>query len=137
MTTDDLTERARAEAERRWPQHASELRTSTQWLNEGMASGFVLGALWRAAEQHAERDVHALANGGCVPGDAYQDLSAEVARLRQKVASHAECHEDMGDRPCDRPAVAHRYDPETREPYPVCRAHVRGDMVPLAEWLRP
>jgi hypothetical protein len=33
--------------------------------------------------------------------------------------------------PCDKPAVAARYDPEDGDPYPVCARHARGDMVTL------
>jgi hypothetical protein len=34
--------------------------------------------------------------------------------------------------PCEKPAVALRYDPsEERHPYPVCAYHARGDMVSL------
>ena len=36
---------ARAEAEKRWPPKPRWI-TPTDWLNEGMASGFVLGAQW-------------------------------------------------------------------------------------------
>lgn len=37
---------------------------------------------------------------------------------------------------CDKRAVALRLDPEEGEPYPVCKKHVRADMVPLAEIVR-
>ena len=55
----DLTERARVEAERRWPRegrpttNAGNPLTPKGWLDEGMASGFVVGAAW-AAEQGAD-----------------------------------------------------------------------------------
>jgi hypothetical protein len=49
------------------------------------------------------------------------------------------CHEDVSragtSQPCDKTAVAMRYDPETREPYPVCAYHCRADMMPLADVL--
>ena len=45
MTTDDFAEAARAEAERRWSPRESD-RLPMDWLDEGMGSGFVLGALW-------------------------------------------------------------------------------------------
>lgn len=35
--------------------------------------------------------------------------------------------------PCDKVAVAVKRDTETREPYPVCAYHARGDMVTLTE----
>ena len=42
---------ARDEAEKRWPQDPSarQQRSAKEWLDEGMASGFVLGAQWHAA----------------------------------------------------------------------------------------
>lgn len=45
-----------------------------------------------------------------------------------------ECHEDIGVRggPCGKPAVGHRLDPESGEPYPVCWRHVRPVMVEKA-----
>lgn len=39
------------------------------------------------------------------------------------------CTEDMGSDPCGKPAVGHRKDPESGEPYPVCWEHVRPLMV--------
>jgi len=39
--------------------------------------------------------------------------------------------------PCDLPAVAVRIDPEFDEPYPVCKRHVRGNMVPIVELFTP
>ena len=45
MTTDPFTKAARAEAERRWSPRESD-RLPMDWLDEGMGSGFVLGALW-------------------------------------------------------------------------------------------
>lgn len=38
--------------------------------------------------------------------------------------------------PCGKPAVALRYDPEERVPYPVCGFHARADMVPLIDLVR-
>jgi len=40
---------AQAEAERRWPRATGELLTPRSWLDEGMASGFVIGAAWAAS----------------------------------------------------------------------------------------
>jgi hypothetical protein len=34
--------------------------------------------------------------------------------------------------PCEKTAVALRYDPEEQHPYPVCAYHSRRPMVPLA-----
>ena len=46
MTT--ITDNARAEAERRWGDRRAFDLLPIDWLNEGMASGFVLGAQWAA-----------------------------------------------------------------------------------------
>jgi len=37
--------------------------------------------------------------------------------------------------PCNLPAVAVRIDPEDGNPYPVCKLHVRGEMVGLGDLL--
>ena len=57
MTTDNFTEAARAEAERRWPRVARRNKTADEWLDEGMASGFVLGAQWSAAQEPSDAEV--------------------------------------------------------------------------------
>lgn len=47
------------------------------------------------------------------------------------------CYEGVTRRgwfePCDLPAVAVRIDPEGEGPYPVCKRHVRGEMVDLGD----
>jgi len=43
-----VTDDARAEAERRWGDRRTSDRLPSDWLDEGMASGFVLGAQWAA-----------------------------------------------------------------------------------------
>ena len=43
-----VTDNARAEAERRWGDRRTSDRLPSDWLDEGMASGFVLGAQWAA-----------------------------------------------------------------------------------------
>lgn len=50
MTTDNLRTRAREAAEERWP-IPTDPKAPVQWHDIGMASGFVLGALWHAAQQ--------------------------------------------------------------------------------------
>lgn len=49
------------------------------------------------------------------------------------------CHEDVTrdgqSEPCDRPAVAARFDPNEGGAYPVCVKHTRHHMVPLAQLL--
>ena len=56
--------------------------------------------------------------------------------LTEALRSPNECTEEVTRRgefqPCDKTAVALRYDPEEGRPYPVCSYHSRGDMVPLA-----
>ena len=51
MSTTDrpsVTDNASAEAERRWGDRRTSDRLPIDWLDEGMASGFVLGAQWAA-----------------------------------------------------------------------------------------
>ena len=43
-----VTDNARAEAGRRWGYRRASDRLPIDWLNEGMASGFVLGTQWAA-----------------------------------------------------------------------------------------
>ena len=43
-----VTDDARAEAAQRWGDRRTSDRLPMDWLNEGMASGFVLGAQWAA-----------------------------------------------------------------------------------------
>ena len=47
--TETITDDARAEAARRWGDRRTSDRLPVDWLDEGMASGFVLGAQWAAA----------------------------------------------------------------------------------------
>lgn len=47
--SDYVTDDARAEAARRWGDRRTSDRLPMDWLDEGMASGFVLGAQWAAA----------------------------------------------------------------------------------------
>ena len=53
-----VTDDARAEAARRWGDRRTSDRLPMDWLDEGMASGFVLGAQWAAdrAEQIEKED---------------------------------------------------------------------------------
>lgn len=55
-----LTDAARAEADRRWGYGSlkpnSEMEAS-DWLDEGMSSGFVLGAQWQAEQEPTEAQV--------------------------------------------------------------------------------
>lgn len=57
--------------------------------------------------------------------------------LRVVLAMPTHCHEEVSRggwvRPCEKPAVAARVDPEEGHGYPVCAYHARGRMVPLAE----
>lgn len=49
MNEDEFLEQARAEAERRWP--GPNIVMPNGWHEKGMASGFVLGALWAARQE--------------------------------------------------------------------------------------
>jgi hypothetical protein len=59
---------------------------------------------------------------------------------RQHLAHWAsDCHEEVIRKglaePCEKPAVAARYDPGDGAPYPVCSRHARRPMVPLSQLL--
>lgn len=51
-----ITDRARAEAEKRWHPRKSD-RLPIDWLDEGMASGFVLGAQWAASQEPTDEEM--------------------------------------------------------------------------------
>ena len=76
-----VTDAARAEAARRWGGRRTSDRLSMDWLDEGMASGFVLGAQWAAARAETTADLHwsnaAAAEGWdqCVKSLRYEDGS--------------------------------------------------------------
>ena len=65
MTTDNFTEAARAEAERRYNRIARRNKTADEWLDEGRASGFTSGAEWAhdhlAAQEPTDDEVEAAA----------------------------------------------------------------------------
>lgn len=71
MTTNDFTEAARAEAERRWPRVARRNKTAEEWLAEGMALGFVSGAEWgrdqALAEEPTDKECIAILNAVTTP----------------------------------------------------------------------
>ena len=56
--------------------------------------------------------------------------------IRSAFETAISCHEEVARKgrlePCDKPAVALRWDYEDR-PYPVCSFHSRGDMVTIVE----
>lgn len=69
--------------------------------------------------------------------DAYsydEHVCIDLSRVAYASLTH-DCHEEVARRgivqPCNRPAVAVRIDSNEESPYPVCRTHVRGPMVPL------
>lgn len=69
----DLVARAQAEAENRWGAAAieavpSEGRTPQQWLDLGMAAGFVLGAQWADAEPDVGPIAPVIPDGLCGVG---------------------------------------------------------------------
>lgn len=51
----DFADRARAEAERRWP--GPNIVMPSGWHEKGMVSGFVLGALWAAEQEPSDAEV--------------------------------------------------------------------------------
>lgn len=63
MTTDNFTEAARAEAERRYNRIARRNKTADEWLDEGRASGFTSGAEWArthlAAQEPTDAEIEA------------------------------------------------------------------------------
>lgn len=58
---------------------------------------------------------------------------------RRLLATYRECHEAVVrkgiEEPCEKTAVAVRWDPSGEGPYPVCSRHARADMVPLHDLL--
>lgn len=66
----------------------------SEWARERLTA--LLDALdaLDAAEEENER--HALANGGCVPADAYRDLAEHVAALRGRIEAFADRTESAG-----------------------------------------
>ena len=68
MTTDNFTEAARAEAERRYNRIVRRNKTADEWLGEGRASGFTAGAEWArehlVAEHLTKRWVCGVARSG-------------------------------------------------------------------------
>lgn len=77
---------------------------------------------------------------------ALPHLRDQIERqLREQIADYGDrCGEEVSRRgeaqPCDKTAVAARYDPREEfagePPYAVCAYHARGRMVPLSELLR-
>lgn len=77
---------------------------------------------------------------------ALPHLRDQIGRqLREQIADYGDrCGEEVSRRgeaqPCDKTAVAARYDPREEfagePPYAVCAYHARGRMVPLSELLR-
>src|SRR5690625_5186065 len=57
-----VTDDARAEADRRWGDRRTSDRLPSDWLDEGMASGFVLGAQWAAGRAETTTSVIHLSN---------------------------------------------------------------------------
>lgn len=119
MNNEDFTQAARAEAERRWPRVARRNKTAEEWLDEGMASGFVLGAQWSAAQEPTNAEVEAAARQA-VPAlldmldqaEADRDWNIRSSRLAKEEriranarAERAEARikavEDVLDRPAD------------------------------------
>lgn len=67
--------------------------------------------------------------------EGYDEHSCISTEDAAHAARQSECHEEVSRRgelqPCDLPSVAVRIDSQFNLPYPVCKRHVRGHMVPL------
>ncbi len=104
MSDRDVLEEARVEAARRWGGRRMSDRLPIDWLDEGMASGFVLGAQWagaRLADESAESraeverlrewkrlhsaDVLSIRAEQAEVEEQRDESQAEVERLRQAV----------------------------------------------------
>ena len=78
-----VTDDARAEAARRWGDRRTSDRLPMDWLDEGMASGFVLGAQWAVARAETTTD----------------DATQRLARAAYAVDSKHHFHEGQDGRP--------------------------------------
>ena len=71
--------------------------------------------------------------------ETYGDHSCVNYEDLAHAAHQRECHEEVTRRdeaqPCELPAVAVRIDEHFNLPYPVCKRHTRGPMVPLRDLL--
>lgn len=82
-----VTDDARAEAARRWGDRRTSDRLPVDWLDEGMASGFVLGAQWAAARaetttEATERIARQIAATSAMTGGDALDLVEAVQALQ-------------------------------------------------------
>lgn len=96
-----FTDAARAEAERRWgygPLKPNSEMEASDWLDEGMSSGFVLGAQWQAEQEPTEEQVEVMARmateevSGCdweSFGEDARDFHRGSARRRLTAALRA------------------------------------------------
>ena len=103
MTTNNFTETARAEAEQRYNRIVRRNKTADEWLDEGRASGFTLGAEWArthlTAQEPTDAEVLAALNAhGVVMSpkmhpaqslDYWGDKSAEAMRAALTAARAA------------------------------------------------
>lgn len=86
MTSIDLTA-AKDEAARRWPSKNIRDPLPSDWLNEGMASGFVLGAQWALAQVEArvkptrEEIIAAIRRCNYPDGPIINSISMRVAEV--------------------------------------------------------
>ena len=71
----DFADRARAEAGRRWP--GPSIVMPSGWHEKGMASGFVLGALWAAKQVPSDAEVEAGARAYLDDQSGGQESGAE------------------------------------------------------------
>lgn len=67
-----VTDAARTEAERRWGDRRTSDRLPIDWLDEGMASGFVLGAQWAIAQLVRDLDAGEASDGYHTHNELYE-----------------------------------------------------------------
>ena len=118
-----VTDDARAEAARRWGDRRTSDRLPVDWLDEGMASGFVLGAQWAAAraettaETTTERIARQIAATSAMTGRDALDLVGAVQAL-QNAETTTDLHWSN--------AAAAEYPGDEYEQYPLRTAFGRG-----------
>ena len=91
-----VTDDARAEADRRWGDRRTSDRLPMDWLDEGMASGFVLGAQWAAGRaetttEATERIARQIAATSAMTGRDALDL-VEAVQALQNAETTADLH---------------------------------------------
>ena len=106
MTTDNFTEAARAEAERRYSRIVRRNKTADEWLDEGRASGFASGAEWArdhlAAQEPTDAECIAVLNAVTTPfGEKPEKTEwapAAIQRCREAMVSARAARRGRGTR---------------------------------------